>query len=302
MKKLIQLESPCDERILTVLRGRYLSIMRFNWCHLVNEFIQLESSCERSTVRPPQTWTKRERLDKALALWRGRYQSIMRFNWSYLVNEFRINDRHSKLYDDLDVARTMVYLNKKPQQLQATSGKARDYINNAKDRSDLHNALVEFRIGRIASPRACHDALIREVGKKHGVPYSTMYQYAKRAAEKDTADPQIIVKKRGRPSIINENDIYPIVQKYAEQSSYCPAAVRDELLIIHAHLTKDQVMHYVKKTFRKLVENYQREKIWGKSENNVGRGMGEGDGSSLDHERPADWGGPGCWQIKGNTI
>ena len=221
-------------------------------------------------MRPPQTWTPRERLDKALALWRGRYQSIMRFYWGYIVNEFHTHDLHSRYDydDDLDVARTMVYLNEKSEpQPACTSGRARDYVNNEKDRSDLHNALVEFRIGRMASPHVCPDAQIREVGKKHGVPYTTMYQYTKIAKEKDTDDLEIIVKKRGRPPVISENDIYPIVQKYARQSSYCPEAVRDELLTIHAHLTQDQVMHYVKHPFRKLVEKNQREKIWGKKNN-----------------------------------
>ena len=167
--------------------------------------------------------------------------------------------------DELDVARTMVYLNKKTQHACKSRKAARDYINNERDRNDLRKALVEYSVGKIATPDACLDSLIRQVGNKHGVPYSTMYKYTKRAAENDTIDADIIVKKRGRPSLINEREVWPIVQKHAEKCSYCPSVVRDELLAIYTNLTKDQVMQYVKQTFRRLVEKYQREKILGKS-------------------------------------
>ena len=196
--------------------------------------------------------------------WNGRFEAAFAFTWDQNMLGTENHEKQSAK-DELDVARSMLFLNKKMQHACKSRKAARDYINNKKDRNDLRKALVEYSVGKIATPDACLDSLIRQVGNKHGVPYSTMYKYTKRAAENDTIDADIIVKKRGRPSLINEREVWPIVQKYAEKYSYCPSVVRDELLAIYTNLTKDQVMQYVKQTFRRLVEKYQREKIWGKN-------------------------------------
>ena len=244
---------------------------------------------------PWYPWTN---LQWRITVWREQYRANLRSSWVRIVEECQNSGRCSPV-DQIDVARTMLYLNKKTQQPQA---RKRDYVNNEKDRCDLHNALKEIRIGRMAMRSNCEypDSLIKEIGKKHGVPLSTMYLYAKRAAENDNANPEKIKKKRGRPPIINENDIHPFVQQCAARPSYCPVAVRDALMIRHPNLTKDQVTHYVKQTFRKLVEKYQRQQIWGNDHGNhsvtdVSRGMGEGDGSTTKKERGIpDWGGGGC--------